>query len=40
MKLFTVWLVIRIGIIGEPLVTVIDSEQPDIETCLATRPMP
>ena len=31
----TVWLVIQIGILGEPLITVEDSKQPDIDTCLA-----
>ena len=33
--LFTIWLVIRIGIIGEPLVTISDTKMPDLDTCLA-----
>ena len=35
MKTFTVWLVIQIGISGQPMIKVEDLEQPDIETCLA-----
>jgi hypothetical protein len=30
-----VWLVIRVGIIGQPLETIEDSLQPDIPTCIS-----
>jgi hypothetical protein len=33
--LFTIWLVIRIGVVGEPLVTISDTKMPDLDTCLA-----
>ena len=35
MNLFTIWLVIRIGVIGEPLVTVQDTKVPDLDSCLS-----
>ena len=35
MKLVVFWLVIRMGTIGEPLITLEDSMQPDRDACLA-----
>ena len=35
MKTFTVWLVIRIGVLGEPVMTVEDTVMPDLDSCLA-----
>ena len=35
MNLAVYWLVVRMGVIGEPMITLEDSKQPDRDTCMA-----
>ena len=35
MKTYVVWLVIRMGTVGQDLVTLEDTKMPDLDTCFA-----